>query len=84
MDGPAKNTARTSKDPAERAWGVKCFEEDVRFLVENDFDAVKIDNCGGEGYSFTARFDAIQASGKKMLIENCNQGFGNPRKEVSV
>ena len=73
MDGPAK-----AGDPS---WAEKCFAGDAQFLIENDFDAVKIDNCAGGGAAFTARFDAIQASGKKLLIENSNQGFGNPRQQ---
>ena len=43
--------------------------------------ALQIDNCAGGGAAFTARFDAIRASGKKLMIENSNQGFGNPRQE---
>ena len=34
MDGPAK--------ASDSAWGAKCFAADVQFLVDNDFDAVKV------------------------------------------
>ena len=52
---------------------------DVKFLLENDFDAVKIDNCGDDqGVDFNQRVDLINASGKALMIENSNQGFGNP------
>ena len=47
-------------------------------LLDNGFDAVKIDNCGDDGRSFTMRTSLINASGKPLMIENSNQGFGNP------
>ena len=54
---------------------------DVKFLLENDFDAVKIDNCGDDqGVDFNQRVDLINASGKALMIENSNQGFGNPQR----
>ena len=42
---------------------------------------MKIDNCGDDaGKDFNMRADAINASGTPMMIENSNQGFGNPQR----
>ena len=62
-------------------WELKSNHGDIKFLIENDFDAVKIDNCGdAQGKDFNMRADFINASGKAMLIENSNQGYGNPQR----
>eukprot|EP01047_Picozoa_sp_COSAG01_P002313 COSAG01_NODE_60_length_29981_cov_23.262533_38_plen_149_part_00 len=39
---------------------------------------MKIDNCGDPGRGFVSRVNHINQSGKALLIENSNQGFGNP------
>ena len=55
------------------------YEQDVQWMIDNGFDEVKIDNCGDDqGVDFNQRVDLINASGKALMIENSNQGFGNP------
>ena len=66
---------------SDPAWEVASDHGDVKFLLENNFDAVKIDNCGDDqGKDFNFRANFINASGKAMMIENSNQGFGNPQR----
>jgi|EP01047_Picozoa_sp_COSAG01_P024063 hypothetical protein len=49
--------------------------------VSNAAAAFHQDNCGDDqGKDFNVRVDAINASGKPMMIENSNQGFGNPAR----
>lgn len=63
------------------AWQDKCNKGDVQFLLDNDFDSVKIDNCGDDrGVDFTSRMAYMNASGKAFVVENSNQGFGNPSR----
>lgn len=58
------------------AWQDKCNKGDVQFLLDNDFDSVKIDNCGDDrGVDFTSRMAYMNASGKAFVVENSNQGF---------
>ena len=57
----------------------QCYAGDVQLLLEAGFDGVKIDNCGDDqGVGYVSRLKYLNASGKKLLIENSNQGFGNP------
>ena len=40
------------------------------------------DNCGHDtGKDFAARMQILNASGKALVVENSNQGFGNVQKE---
>jgi len=65
---------------AEQSWGDTCYAGDVKLLLDAGFDGIKIDNCGDDqGRGYVARTAAINASASgKILIENSNQGFGNP------
>lgn len=65
----------------DMAWANRTFEGDVKQLLDAEFDSVKIDNCGDDqAKGFTARMEHIEASGKAILVENSNQGFGNPQR----
>ena len=64
---------------ADATWAAKCYQGDVDQVVHAGFDGLKIDNCGDDrGVGFAARERAINASGHAMMIENSNQGDGNP------
>ena len=40
------------------------------------------DNCGDDtGKDFAARMQILNASGKALVVENSNQGFGNVQKD---
>lgn len=47
------------------------FEQDVAFLVEMEFDAVKIDQCGS-AMNMSLWTALINATGRPMMSENCH------------
>ena len=47
------------------------FEEDVAFLVEHEFDTVKIDQCG-QAMDMAKWAALINATGRKIMLENCH------------
>ena len=51
--------------------GVPHYENDVKFLVDNKFDGVKIDNCG-PAHNVTRWAELLNASGRPMRIESCH------------
>ena len=62
-------------------WAEKTYIGDVAQILDAGFDGVKIDNCGDDqAKAFTSRLKHINASGKAILVENSNQGFGNPQR----
>ena len=65
---------------ADPAFANRSYAGDVKMLLASGFDGVKIDNCGDDrGAGYVARFGHIQQSApRKLIIENSNQGFGNP------
>ena len=64
---------------ADKAFAQRAYAGDAQMLLDAGFDGVKIDNCGDDqGAGYVARVGHIRSSGKKLLIENSNQGFGNP------
>ena len=64
---------------ADPDWAEQCYRGDAELLLDAGFDGVKIDNCGDDrGLGFQGRFHYLNASGKRLLIENSNQGDGNP------
>lgn len=67
-----------AKDPE---WAERSFAGDVQLLLDAGFDSIKIDNCGDDqAVGFSSRIKHINESGKAILIENSNQGFGNPQR----
>jgi len=57
----------------------QCYAGDVELLLAAGFDGVKIDNCGDDqGVGYVSRLRHLNASEKRLVIENSNQGFGNP------
>lgn len=46
------------------------FEQDVSFMAEVEFDAVKIDQCGS-AMNMSLWAALINATGRPMMIENC-------------
>lgn len=51
--------------------GVPRYEQDVAFLVNAQFDGVKIDNCG-PAHNVTRWAELFNASGRPMRIESCH------------
>eukprot|EP00756_Hemistasia_phaeocysticola_P048504 Hpha_TRINITY_DN22926_c0_g1::TRINITY_DN22926_c0_g1_i1::g.154059::m.154059/K07407/E3.2.1.22B, galA, rafA; alpha-galactosidase len=60
------------------------FEQDVAFMAQMGFDAVKIDQCGS-AMNMTLWSALINATGRKMLIENChnNPSWWNPGPDAA-
>lgn len=66
---------------SDPVWAEKTYIGDVAQILDAGFDGVKIDNCGDDqAKAFTSRLKHINASGKAILVENSNQGFGNPQR----
>jgi alpha-galactosidase len=64
---------------ADAGFAQRAYAGDAAMLLAAGFDGVKIDNCGDDrGAGFVARARHLNASGRRLLIENSNQGFGNP------
>lgn len=66
---------------SDKDWSARVYAAEIKLVQDAGFDGVKIDNCGDDqGIGFTMMVDAINKSGRPLLIENSNQGnSGNPR-----
>ena len=51
------------------------YQGDTAYLTANDFDGIKLDNCG-EFTNLTLWSDLINKTGKPQLIENCHWYVG--------
>ena len=48
---------------------------EAKLILDSGFHGVKIDNCGDDrGIGFELLTQHLNASGKPILIENCDQG----------
>eukprot|EP01079_Euglenida_sp_SAG-EU17-18_P002598 gene2598-3301_t len=64
---------------ADPEWGAKSYLGDAQLLIDSGFDGVKIDNCGDDqGKGFVARTEDLWNRSVHLLVENSNQGDGNP------
>ena len=64
---------------ANSSFAQRAYAGDAKMLIDSDFDGVKIDNCGDDqGAGYVARTNFLKQWGRRLLIENSNQGFGNP------
>lgn len=58
---------------------MKCYQGDVDALIAFGYDGIKLDNCGKQR-DMQLWSDLINATGKKILIENCHWGLTVPHK----
>lgn len=58
---------------ADKSNSILNFQGDVKALIEYGFDSVKYDSCGGE-QDIQLWESLINATGKRVLIENCHNG----------
>merc|ERR1712039_551510 len=74
----------TIQDDSDKSWKARVYNAEVTFLLRAGFDGVKIDNCGDDqGIGFQMMIEAINKSGKPLLVENSDQGLSNnPRRGV--
>lgn len=61
---------------ADANWTKRVYEKEAQLIMDSGFYGVKIDNCGDQyGIGFEQLVQHINASGKPLLIENCDQGL---------
>ena len=67
---------------ANKTWAYASWKGNIIQLRDAGFDGIKIDNCGDDnGVGYAVMKKEIEATGRPLLIENCNQahGSGPPR-----
>jgi alpha-galactosidase len=66
------------RNTEDRNWTERVYAKEAQLILEADFDGVKIDNCGDDqGIGFELIMKHLNASGKPILVEDCNQGNGH-------
>jgi len=61
----------------DKDWPARVYAKEAQLILDANFDGVKIDNCGDDaGIGFNMIMQHLNASGKAVLVEDCNQGHG--------
>lgn len=64
-------------------WTKRVYEKEAQLILDSGFYGVKIDNCGDDrGIGFEQLVQNLNASGKPILIENCDQGHSQAHRAL--
>jgi len=66
------------RNTIDKDWPARVYAKEAQLILDSNFDGVKIDNCGDDqGIGFNFIIQHFNASGKPILVEDCNQGHGH-------
>lgn len=64
-------------------WTARVYAAEAKLILDSGFHGVKIDNCGDDrGIGFELLTQHLNASGKPILIENCDQGHNQAHRSL--